>query len=102
SLAAAKATIHELRDQQVPKALRERGAQLKQGYNQLASARGMDFTRAVGLESRTLIQFDAAAADPLLQKSQMQQELLRHGVLWSGFHNLSFSHRGQGIAHIFG
>ena len=102
SLAAAKATLSELREQAVPEALRSQGARLKAGYNRLASERGMRFTRAVGLECRTLIQFDAAAADPLLQKSLMQQELLRHGVLWSGFHNLSFSHGDAEVEHVLG
>ena len=32
----------------------------------------------------------------------MQQELLRHGVLWSGFHNLSFSHGDAEVAHVLG
>ena len=102
SLAAAKATLSELREQRVPDVLRAQGARLKAGYNRLASERGMQFTRAVGLECRTLIQFDAVAADPLLQKSLMQQELLRHGVLWSGFHNLSFSHGDAELTHILG
>ncbi len=102
SLAAAKATLSELREQQVPNVLRDHGARLKTGYNRLASDLGLSFTRAVGLESRTLIQFDAAAADPLLQKSLMQQELLRHGVLWGGFHNLSFSHGDAEVEHLLG
>ena len=102
SLAAAKATLSELREQRVPDVLRAQGARLKDGYNRLASQRSMQFTRAVGLECRTLIQFDAAAGDPLLQKSLMQQELLRHGVLWSGFHNLSFSHGDAEVAHVLG
>jgi glutamate-1-semialdehyde aminotransferase len=102
SLAAAKATISELREQSVPDALRLQGRRLQDGYNQLARQRGMSFTRAVGLEARTLIQFDATAADPLLQKSLMQQELLRHGVLWSGFHNLSFSHGDADVTHVLG
>ncbi|HYQ04451.1 MAG TPA: aminotransferase class III-fold pyridoxal phosphate-dependent enzyme [Polyangiaceae bacterium] len=102
SLAAAKATISELKEQAVPEALRVRGARLKDGYNQLAQKHGLSFTRAVGLECRTLIQFDAGPADPLLQKSLMQQELLRHGVLWSGFHNLSFSHGDAELEHLLG
>lgn len=102
SLAAAKATISELKEQRVPDALRTRGARLKEGYNQLAQKHGLSFTRAVGLECRTLIQFDASAADPLLQKSLLQQELLRHGVLWSGFHNLSFSHSDADLEHLLG
>ena len=32
----------------------------------------------------------------------MQQELLRHGVLWSGFHNLSFSHGDAELEHMLG
>jgi glutamate-1-semialdehyde aminotransferase len=102
SLAAAKATLCELKEQAVPDALRARGARLQAGYNRLAQQHGLSYTRAVGLECRTLIQFDAAAADPLLQKSLMQQELLRHGVLWSGFHNLSFSHGDAELQHLLG
>ena len=78
--------------------LRLRGGHLQAGYNQLARERGLGFTRAIGMESRTLIQFDAEAGDPLLQKSLMQQEMLRHGVLWGGFHNLSFAHGDEEIA----
>ena len=36
--------------------------------------------------------FDASAGNPLELKSLVQQELLRRGILWQGFHNLSFSH----------
>jgi glutamate-1-semialdehyde 2,1-aminomutase len=36
--------------------------------------------------------FDEKAGDPLLQKSLMQQEMIKRGVLWQGFHNMSFSH----------
>jgi glutamate-1-semialdehyde 2,1-aminomutase len=102
SLAAAQATILELKERSVPDALRLQGARLQAGYNRLARELGMSFTRAVGLECRTLIQFDANVADPLLQKSLMQQELLRHGVLWSGFHNLSFSHGDAEVNHVLG
>jgi glutamate-1-semialdehyde aminotransferase len=102
SLAAAKATLSELREADVPEVLRLRGARLRSGYNLLARERGLHFTRAIGLEARTMIQFDAEAADPLLQKSLMQQELLRHGVLWSGFHNLSFSHEDAELEHVLG
>ena len=102
SLAAADATIRELREKQVPSYLRLRGGHLQAGYNQLARERGLGFTRAIGMESRTLIQFDAEAGDPLLQKSLMQQEMLRHGVLWGGFHNLSFGHGDEEIAHVLG
>ena len=35
-------------------------------------------------------------------KSFLQQELIRRGVLWSGFHNLSWAHREADIAYLLG
>jgi hypothetical protein len=52
----------------------------------------MDYTWCSGFGCRTLVNFDAATGSPLEMKSLLQQELLRCGVLWSGFHNVSFSH----------
>jgi glutamate-1-semialdehyde 2,1-aminomutase len=99
SLAAAKATIEDLRDLEVPARLEVTGRQLQDGYNQLAAKKGLA-TKASGLPCRTVVNFDAAAGDPLLQKSLVQQELIRHGVLWTGFHNLSFAHGEAEIAHV--
>jgi glutamate-1-semialdehyde 2,1-aminomutase len=99
SLAAAKATIEELRDLEVPAYLERAGLALQQGYDELARKKGLD-TRASGLPCRTLINFDADAGDPLLQRSLVQQELLRHGVLWAGFHNLSLAHGEAELEHV--
>jgi glutamate-1-semialdehyde aminotransferase len=93
SLAAAQATISELRDRDVPAHLARVGRELRDGYNAIASELGMGFTRAIGPECRSLIRFDDSVADPLLMKSLVQQEMFRRGILWSGFHNVSFSHR---------
>lgn len=100
SLAAAKATIEELREHEVPARLERAGRILQDGYNELAARKGLDNTRASGLACRTLVTFDAVAGDPLLQKSLVQQELLRHGVLWTGFHNLSLSHSDADLEHV--
>ncbi|HKY41033.1 MAG TPA: aminotransferase class III-fold pyridoxal phosphate-dependent enzyme [Polyangiaceae bacterium] len=100
SLAAARATIEELRELEVPARLEAAGLRLKAGYNDLARKKGLLHTRASGLPCRTLISFDAAAGDPLLQKSLVQQELIRHGVLWTGFHNLSLAHGDAEIEHV--
>lgn len=100
SLAAARATLLELRDERVCGELARRGRRLGQGYEQLARAKGLLGTRVIGADCRSLITFDAAFGDPLLQKSLVQQELLRHGVLWSGFHNLSFSHGDADVEHV--
>jgi glutamate-1-semialdehyde aminotransferase len=100
SLAAAKATIEALRELDVPAQLEASGRQLSDGYNALAAKHGLAYTRASGLPCRALVSFDAAAGDALLQKSLVQQELLRHGVLWTGFHNLSYAHGADEIEHV--
>lgn len=92
SLAATKATIEELRDKNVPKFLNEQGSKLKNGYNSIALKLGMDYTKAIGYNWRSMATFDEKAGDPLIQKSLMQQEMIKRGILWQGFHNMSFSH----------
>jgi glutamate-1-semialdehyde 2,1-aminomutase len=98
SLAAAKATIRELSDRGVPAYLTRQGRVLRDGYNQLARDLGMPYTSAIGAECRSLVTFDPEAGNPLELKSLMQQELLARGILWSGFHNLSFSHTDTDVA----
>jgi glutamate-1-semialdehyde 2,1-aminomutase len=100
SLAAAKATIEDLRELDVPARLESSGRRLMDGYNVIAAKLGLDHTRARGLPCRSLITFDAVAGDPLLQKSLVQQELIRHGVLWTGFNNLCFAHGEAEIDHV--
>jgi glutamate-1-semialdehyde 2,1-aminomutase len=102
SLAAARATIEVLRDENVPAKLDRKGSELREAYNQLSAKKGLGYTRASGLGCRTLVSFDASAADPLEQKSLVQQELLRHGVLWTGFHNLSHAHTDAELEHLLG
>ena len=97
SLAAAKATMEELREKNVPEYLAEQGRKLKEGYNAIASELGMSYTSCRGFECRTIVAFDAVAGSPLEQKSLVQQELIRRGILWSGFHNMSFSHTDDDI-----
>ena len=93
SLAAAKATIHEIRERDVTSHLERLGRRLKDGYNALASELGLSgVTACVGFDCRTMVTFDGSAGNPLELKSLVQQELLRRGILWQGFHNLSFSH----------
>jgi glutamate-1-semialdehyde aminotransferase len=97
SLAAAKATIGALRDLRVPDYLARQGDRLRDGYNELARNLGIAYTTAVGAGSRSLVTFDAKAADPLEMKSLVQQEMFGRGILWSGFHNISFSHSDADI-----
>jgi glutamate-1-semialdehyde aminotransferase len=97
SLAAAKATIRELLRTGAPLRLAEQGRKIKDGFNDIARSVGVSFAECVGLDCRTLVTFDAKAADPLEQKSLVQQELVRRGILWGGFHNVSLSHSDEDV-----
>ena len=100
SLAAAKATIGELRDKSVPESLARQGRKLRLGYNAIASQLRMNYTSCSGPDCRSAVGFDSEAGNPLELKSLMQQEMIRHGILWSGFHNLSYSHEDSDIEQI--
>jgi glutamate-1-semialdehyde aminotransferase len=98
SLAAAVATINELQKQDVPAYLARQGQTLRDGYNQIAEELGIShYTLCKGHPARTLVTFEASFGDPLHMKSLVQQELIKRGILWSGFHNICFSHTEQDI-----
>jgi glutamate-1-semialdehyde 2,1-aminomutase len=99
SLAAVKATVTELKEKNVPKYLNDQGAKLKDGYNTIAQKLGMSYTSATGYNWRSMATFDPKGGDPLIQKSLMQQEMIKRGVLWQGFHNMSYSHSDQDIEY---
>ncbi len=94
SLAASKATIGVLRERNVIAHLWKIGKRLQDGYNRLAVEHGLAMhTQCVGLAPRTVVTFqDATGADSLLLKSVFQQECLQRGVLFTGGHNVCFSH----------
>jgi glutamate-1-semialdehyde 2,1-aminomutase len=100
SLAAAKATLSVLRDERVPALLAERGKRLKDDLRLLLDRRGLESVRVAGTDPRQMLVFDPSGGDPLEQKSLVQQELLRNGVLWSGFNNLSLAHTGPELDRI--
>jgi len=98
SMAAAMATIHEMIDKNVPKALAEKGKRLKEGYNELAAKYQLTkVTTCQGFDCRTIITFNASAGDPLILKSFVQQEMIKRGILWGGFHNVCFTHTEEDI-----
>ncbi len=99
SLAAVKATISEIKEKNVPAYLQKQGNKLKEGYNKIASELGMTFTKCSGFDCRTIITFNESAGNPLELKSLVQQELIKRGILWSGFHNMSFSHSDEDIEY---
>src|SRR5262249_32214438 len=99
SLAAARATLEVMREDDVPAGLARQGRKGEEAYNALAAELGCDFTSCVGFDARTMVTFDPRAGDPLVTKSFVQQELLRHGILWGGFHNTSFAHTDEDVEH---
>jgi glutamate-1-semialdehyde aminotransferase len=99
SLAAIKATIEEMKNKNVISAISAIGEILKEGYNGIARELDLDYTRTAGYNFRTMVTFDEKAGDPLHLKSFVQQELIKRGILWSGMHNISFSHTIQDIEY---
>jgi len=98
SLAACIATINELIDKNVPQYLAEKGALLKEGYNHLAIEFGMDkYTACIGFNCRTMVTFTPEAGNGLEVKTLMQQEMIKRGILWAGFHNMCYSHTDEDI-----
>jgi len=99
SLAAAKATIQEMIEKNVQAYLAKQGNKLKVGYNKIAEKLGMDYTKCSGFDCRTIMTFDAekSGCNPLEMKSLVQQEMIKRGILWSGFHNMSFSHSDEDV-----
>ncbi|MGZ3873568.1 MAG: aminotransferase class III-fold pyridoxal phosphate-dependent enzyme [Mucilaginibacter sp.] len=100
SLTACIATVNELRDKNVPRYLDEKGALMKDGYNRIAIETGMDiYTRCIGYNCRSMVTFTPEAGNALELKTLMQQEMIKRGVLWAGFHNLCYSHSDEDIAY---
>lgn len=105
SLASAKATIIELREQNVIPYLRQIGTRLKEGFNRLAYDFALqDYVECVGLPSRTYVVFkDLAGAPPLVVKSLFQQEVIKRGVLAISAGNcMCFSHTEEDIEYTLG
>jgi glutamate-1-semialdehyde aminotransferase len=100
SLAAAKATIETLRSHDVPRHLEEQVKKLQKGVNAIARELGMSYVSCVGLPARTMVTFAAAGgATPLELKSLAQQELVKRGVLWGGFHNMAYAHGDAEVSY---
>ena len=100
SLTAARETILEIRDKDVIKTVSAKTGHLRDGYNAVAQKLDMTYTRSIGLDYRTMVSFDAGRADPLEMKSLVQQELIKRGVLWTGFHHVCFAHTDEDIDYV--
>ncbi len=99
SLAAAQATISELRDKKVTDYLASQGKKLREGYNKIAQDLDISYTRCFGYDCRSIVVFDPEAGNPLEVKAFVQQEMIKNGILWGGFHNMCFAHSDADIEY---
>lgn len=99
SLAAAKATINFMKEHNVAEYLAKQGQRMIDGYNAIAEKLDMPYTKCTGFSCRSIVTFDASAGNPLEMKSLVQQELIKRGILWGGFHNMSYSHKDEEIEY---
>ncbi|MDQ2769498.1 MAG: aminotransferase class III-fold pyridoxal phosphate-dependent enzyme [Bacteroidota bacterium] len=100
SLAAAVATIAEMREKNVPARLAEQGKKLKDGYNEIAAELGLtSYTKCYGYDCRSIVTFDPSSGNGMEIKAFMQQELFKRGIMWGGFHNMCFSHSDEDVAY---
>lgn len=99
SLAASIATIDEITGKNTPAYLSRQGKKLKDGYNKIAGELELDYTKCSGYDCRTIMTFDAKSGNPLEMKSLVQQEMIKRGVLWCGFHNMCFMHSDEDVEY---
>ncbi len=101
SLAAAKATIDVMQRDNVAGHLERMGELLIQRVERLLERLELDYLGIQGLPCRTMLSIkEANGADALLIKSLIQQELVRHGILWGGSHALSYSHKEEQLEEL--
>jgi len=92
SLVAAKATINEITEKNVTSYLNQIGGYLKTSLNKILEEIGLDYIKIIGYNFRLMIDINHSTIDNLLIKSFIQQELIRNGILWSTYYNMSYSH----------
>lgn len=97
SLAAAKATINEMRERDVIGYINEIGSMLTKGYRDaIKKYRLENYVRLESPDFRSIFFFD----DPekgVLHKSLLQQEMIKRGINFTGYNNICFSHKEKDI-----
>jgi len=99
SLAAAIATIKEMKKKNVIGYIWQLGAYLQSGATKLIKKHGLD--EIIKIKGKPCWQVFIVSPtkkySDLEIKSYLQQELLQKGFLWYGQHNMSFSHKPSDI-----
>jgi len=102
SLAATIATISELRQKDVISHIWKQGKKLQDAYQRISAEAHLEngyTTSFMGYPPRTLATFrNASGQDCLEMKSLFQQEMIKRGILFTGYNAVSFSHSDEDIA----
>ncbi len=99
SMAAALQTISIIEEENVTEAIFKKGQILKDGFNKIAESLDMPYIKCTGYNARTIITFNAEFGNPLEMKSLVQQEMIKLGILWGGFHNMCLAHSSEDIQY---
>ncbi len=99
SISAAITTIKELKEKNVIRYIWEQGRKIKDGYNVLVREYGLEkYTKCVGYPPRNVVTFKNEKGQNWLElKSLFQQECIKRGILFTGAHNICFSHSNKDI-----
>ena len=99
SMAATIATIRELQNKDVPGHLFKLGKLLKNGLNKLIKKHDLEsYMFCHGFECRTILNLTNKISNPLEVYAYIQQELVRQGILWSKFHNITLAFNEEDIS----
>lgn len=100
SLAATMATIQEVRSRKVPEYLQNLGTKLMTDFDKMMQELDMPFVKLIGNPARSMVTFTHDTVNGLVLKSYVQQELGKRGILWGGFHNLSYAHKQKDMDYL--
>lgn len=95
SLAATVATINKLKAENVHKYIEEMGDYLKDGIKELIKKNGLDdYLSIIGYPFKSVFEFrNANGYSPLELKTFFQQECAQRGILFIGYHLVSYAHK---------
>ena len=99
SIAAAIATINEIIEKKVIEYIWNTGNILVNGIKKLIKENELEnYVEIIGLPPRTVMTFKNEKGEESLEmKSLFQQECIKRGVLFTGAHNISYSHTKETI-----
>ena len=99
SLAASVATIDELQKKNVINYIWEKGEVMKKSVSELITQHGLEeCMESRGFAPKNFVAFkDANGITPLEMKTLFQQECIKRGILFIGYHCMSFAHQDKDI-----